>query len=257
MSAAPARIPESLLPLAVPVDDLTEYHRNPRNGDVDAIAESLRVNGQYKAIVVNRGTHTGRPNEILAGNHTWAAAKQLGWEQIAATWVDVSDEDAARIVVVDNRTSDLAGYDSDLLADILEDLPDLDGTGYDQTALDKLLDHRALPDTIDLPSDGQGTGAMAKLEYLQWGYMQWSTTRVQITAAEVETLNAIYERYLAESRTDLGFGWHLLQEAHTDKAAVPGDDEPAGDDDADADEPADADADDLDDAADEDEDEDA
>ncbi|MER5917803.1 ParB N-terminal domain-containing protein [Streptomyces sp. NPDC001982] len=257
MSAAPARIPESLLPLAVPVDDLTEYHRNPRNGDVDAIAESLRVNGQYKAIVVNRGTHTGRPNEILAGNHTWAAAKQLGWEQIAATWVDVSDEDAARIVVVDNRTSDLAGYDSDLLADILEELPDLDGTGYDQNALDKLLDHRALPDTIDLPSDGQGTGAMAKLEYLQWGYMQWSTTRVQITAAEVETLNAIYERYLAESRTDLGFGWHLLQEAHTDKAAVPGDDEPAGDDDADADEPADADADDLDDAADEDEDEDA
>ncbi|MGW4138827.1 ParB N-terminal domain-containing protein [Streptomyces mirabilis] len=230
MSAAPARIPESLLSLAVPVDELTGYHRNPRTGDVEAIAESLRVNGQYKAIVVNRGTHTGRPNEILAGNHTWAAAKELGWEQIAATWVDVSEEDAARIVVVDNRTSDLAGYDSELLADILEDLPDLDGTGYDQTALDKLLDSRALPDTIDLPSDGQGTGAMAKLEYLQWGYLQWSTTRVQITAAEVETLNSIYERYLSQSRTDLGFGWHLLQEAHADTAEVPGDSEDAPDD---------------------------
>lgn len=221
MSAAPARIPESLLPLAVPVDDLTGYYRNPRTGDVGAIAESLRVNGQYKAIVVNRGTHTGRPNEILAGNHTWAAAKELGWEQIAATFVDVSDEDAARIVVVDNRTSDLAGYDSELLADILEELPDLGGTGYDQNALDKLLDHRALPDTIDLPSDGQGTGAMAKLEYLQWGYLQWSTMRVQITAAEVETLNAIYERYLSESHSDLGFGWHLLQEAHTDNVEAP------------------------------------
>ncbi|MDX2849340.1 ParB N-terminal domain-containing protein [Streptomyces sp. PA03-3a] len=239
MSAAPARIPESLLPLAVPIDDLVVFHRNPRTGDVDAIAESLRVNGQYKAIVVNRGTHTSRPNEILAGNHTWTAAKQLGWEQIAATWVDVSDEDAARIVVVDNRTSDLAGYDSELLADILEELPDLDGTGYDQTALDKLLDSRALPATIDLPSDGQGTGAMAKLEYLQWGYLQWSTTRVQITAAEVETLNGIYERFLKESRTDLGFGWHLLQEAHTDTAEAPGEDasgdqdEPAGDEEAD------------------------
>ncbi|MDX3097732.1 hypothetical protein PV417_24845 [Streptomyces sp. ME19-03-3] len=42
-------------------------HPNPRTGDVDAIAESLRVNGRYKAIVVNRGTHTGRPNEVLAG----------------------------------------------------------------------------------------------------------------------------------------------------------------------------------------------
>jgi hypothetical protein len=254
VSAAPARIPESLLPLAVPVDDLVAYFRNPRTGDVDAIAESLRVNGQYKAIVVNRGTHTGRPNEILAGNHTWAAAKQLGWEQIAATWVDVQDEDAARIVVVDNRTSDLAGYDSELLADILEELPDLDGTGYDQGALDKLLDNRALPATIDLPSNGQGTGAMAKLEYLQWGYMQWSTTRVQITAAEVETLNVIYERYLAEARSDLGFGWHLLQEAHTDKAAVPGDDAAAVEGAADEDEPADAEEDDAADAAEDDED---
>lgn len=239
MSAAPARIPESLLSLAVPVDDLVAYYRNPRTGDVDAIAESLRVGGQYKAIVVNRGTHTGRPNEILAGNHTWAAAQQLGWDQIAATFVDVSDEDAARIVVVDNRTSDLAGYDSELLADILDELPDLDGTGYDQGALDKLLDHRSLPDTIDLPSDGAGTGAMAKLEYLQWGYLQWSTTRVQITAAEVETLNRIYEQFLTEARSDLGFGWHLLQEAHADIAGAP-----TADDDADADaDTADADAD--------------
>ncbi|WP_093779369.1 MULTISPECIES: hypothetical protein [unclassified Streptomyces] len=182
--------------------------------------------GQYKAIVVNRGTHTGRPNEILAGNHTSAAAQQLGWDQIAATFVDVGDEDAARIVVVDNRTSDLAGYDSELLADILEELPDLDGTGYDQGALDKLLDHRSLPDTIDLPSDGAGTGAMAKLEYLQWGYLQWSTTRVQITAAEVETLNRIYERFLTGVRSDLGFGWHLLQEAHSDTVeAATADDE--------------------------------
>ncbi|WP_206305530.1 ParB/RepB/Spo0J family partition protein [Actinacidiphila soli] len=250
MSATPARIPESLASLAVAIDDLAPYFRNPRTGDVDAIAESLRVNGQYKAIVVNRGTHTGRPNEILAGNHTWAAAKQLGWEQIAATWVDVGDEDAARIVVVDNRTSDLAGYDSELLADILEELPDLDGTGYDQGALDKLLDHRALPTAIDLPSDGQGTGAMAKLEYLQWGYMQWSTIRVQITAAEVETLNAIYERYVAESRSDLGFGWHLLQQPHDDIAAVPGDGEAAQISGPDDGEPDDA----GDDAADEDDD---
>lgn len=83
MSAAPARIPESPLPPAVPIDDLVAYYRIPCTGDID---ESLRIHGQYKAIVVNRGTHT------------WAAAKQLGREQVAATWVEVSDEDAARIV---------------------------------------------------------------------------------------------------------------------------------------------------------------
>lgn len=219
MSATPARIPESLAPLAVPIGDLAPFHRNPRTGDLAAIAESLRVNGQYKAIVVNRGTHTGRPNEILAGNHTWAAASELGWEQIAATWVDVGEEDAARIVVVDNRTSDLAGYDSAMLADILADLPDLEGTGYDQDALDGLLDDDSLPDRLVLPSDGQGTGETAQVEYLQWGYMQWSTTRVRITAEEVEALNGIYQRFVDESNSDLGFGWHLLQNAHKETEA--------------------------------------
>jgi hypothetical protein len=95
VSATPARIPESMAPLAVAISDLVPYHRNPRTGDLPAIVESLRVNGQYKAIVVNRGTHTGRPNEILAGNHTFAAAKELGWEEIAATWVDVDEETRA------------------------------------------------------------------------------------------------------------------------------------------------------------------
>lgn len=219
MSATPARIPESLASLAVPIGDLAPYYRNPRTGDLAAIAESLCVNGQYKAIVVNRGTHTGRPNEILAGNHTFTAAKELGWEDVAATWIDVDDEAAARIVVVDNRTSDLAGYDSALLADILADLPDLEGTGYDQDALDNLLDDGSLPDAITLPSDGQGTGETAQVEYLQWGYMQWSTTRVRITAEEVETLDRIYQQFVDDSNSDLGFGWHLLQNAHKETEA--------------------------------------
>ena len=42
------------------IDSLTPYHQNPRQGDTAAIAESLRVNGQYRPIVVNLGTRTGR-----------------------------------------------------------------------------------------------------------------------------------------------------------------------------------------------------
>lgn len=209
-SSAP-RIPASLADLAVPISDLTTYHRNPRNGDLGSITESLSVNGQYRAIVVNKGTLTGRPNEILAGNHTFKAAADLGWEHIAATYVDVDDEAAARIVIVDNRTSDLAGYDTALLADILAELPDLDGTGYDQDALDGLLDEADLP---NLPGEGAGTGEKATVDHLQWGYLQWSSTRVRITADEVETLNGIYERFMADNNTDLGFGWHVMNDQH-------------------------------------------
>ena len=95
------------------VSELRPFHKNPRRGNVEMIAESLQINGQYRAIVVNVGTHTGRPLEVLAGNHTLAAAKQLGWKQITATTVDVDDLAAARIVAADNRTADLGGYDDE------------------------------------------------------------------------------------------------------------------------------------------------
>ncbi|WP_432008854.1 ParB/RepB/Spo0J family partition protein [Streptomyces bacillaris] len=221
MSPVVAHIPESLAALAVPVADLAPYHRNPRTGDLDAIAESLSTHGQYRAIVVNRGSLTGRPNEVLAGNHTLEAARKLGWDKIAVTWLDVDDEAAAKIVVVDNRTSDLAGYDTALLADILTDLPDLQGTGYDQEQLDQLLDDTALPAPIELPSDGAGTGAAATVDYLQWGYMQWSSTRVRITQAEVELLDALYKRFVDDHDSDMGFGWHVLNEEHEAREGEP------------------------------------
>jgi ParB-like chromosome segregation protein Spo0J len=121
-----------------PVAELRTFHRNPRRGDPGVIAQSLTVNGQYKPIVVNRGTHTGRPLEVLAGNHTLIASRDLGWERIAGVTVDVDEDQAARIVAADNRTSDLAEYDERLLLELLAELPDLDGTGYDPGDLAEL-----------------------------------------------------------------------------------------------------------------------
>nr|DAU79986.1 MAG TPA: ParB protein [Caudoviricetes sp.] len=141
-------IPETLSALAVPIDSLTPYQDNPRCGDLEAIKESLAANGQYRPIVVNR-----RTGEVLAGNHTLRAAEQLGWTRIAVTWVDVDDETARRIVLVDNRSNDLAGYDDALLASILEDLPDLEGTGYDKAALAELLAGRDDPVALTDPDE--------------------------------------------------------------------------------------------------------
>jgi len=128
------QIHATLSKLVVPIEGLVPYGKNPRRGDVDAIAESLTVNGQYKPIVVRAGS-----NEVLAGNHTLKAARQLGWDKIAVTFVDVDDDGAARIVLVDNRTNDMATYDEAALAELLSSLPDLTGTGYGAVDLDELL----------------------------------------------------------------------------------------------------------------------
>lgn len=137
------RVHDDLETLLIPIDTVRPYHKNPRQGDIGAISQSLEANGQYKPIVINRGTHASYQNEIVAGNHTWHAAKALGWDHIAATFVDVTDEQAARIVVVDNRTTDLATYDDSQLAGLLTELaasPDgLEGTGFSGDDLDVLL----------------------------------------------------------------------------------------------------------------------
>jgi hypothetical protein len=121
----------------VPISSLHPSERNPRVGVVPAIAESLTQNGQYRPIVV-------RPDgEILAGNHTWRAASYLGWTEIAVVQVDVTDEQAARIMLADNRTADLGTYDDDLLLALLREVQQVDlaltGTGYTPDDLELLL----------------------------------------------------------------------------------------------------------------------
>lgn len=122
----------------IQISDLSTYHRNARRGNVKAIAESLEVNGQYKPIIVNRGTKTGRPMEVIVGNHTMEAAKQIGLTELDAVLIDEDEDAVTRIVVADNRTSDLADYDNDLLLGLIDDLPDLSGTGFTDEDLDAL-----------------------------------------------------------------------------------------------------------------------
>lgn len=139
----------------ITTDNLETYNRNPRHGDVAAIAESLRVNGQFRPIVVNKGTHTGRPNEVLAGNHTLMAARHLDGTpdeitELDCYVVDVDDQQARRIVLADNRTSDLGEYDMQALTDLLAATSDdLAGTGYDDDDLADLM--AELEEQDDLP----------------------------------------------------------------------------------------------------------
>ncbi|AVO25131.1 ParB-like partition protein [Rhodococcus phage Finch] len=128
--------------------ELALFHLNPRVGNVDAIAGSLRANGQYKPVLVNKGSHTGRPNEVLAGNHTVMAIRDLAeqypdedrWQSVACWIVDVDDDRATRIVAADNRTSELGSFDDRLLLELLAELDELDGTGYEPNDLQALED---------------------------------------------------------------------------------------------------------------------
>lgn len=140
----------------VQVTNLREHPANPRRGDIDAIAASLQAHGQYRPIVAQHGT-----GYILAGNHTWKAARRLGWKHVAVTWIDVDDQTAAKVLIADNRTSDLATYDDSALAALLRDLPDLAGSGFDTHDLDHLEGVFNRPFTATDPADKTQDAATA------------------------------------------------------------------------------------------------
>lgn len=141
-------IPDTLRGLAVPIGELRPFARNPRRGDVAAIKASLEAHGQYKAVVARKGS-----GEVLAGNHTLQAALELGWSELAATFVEVDDDQAARIVLVDNRTSDLGGYDESELSGLLDSLEGLDGTAWGDDEFARLLARLEKDGPLDLDTD--------------------------------------------------------------------------------------------------------
>lgn len=167
----------------VDINSLKPYPKNPRRGDVEAIAKSLEHNGQYKPIVVNR-----KDNSILAGNHTWRAARSLGWNEIAVSWVDVDDVGAGKIVLADNRTSDMSIYDDSKLLDLLNSLSNLEGTGFSDVDIDQLSSLFEGGDLFDAPNT-ERTGEVSSSVRVYVGsyrimvdadpYMEWADDLLQ------------------------------------------------------------------------------
>lgn len=149
------QIDRGLQLLAVDIDTIRPHPRNVHHGDIPTIATSLTAYGQYKPVIVQ--TSTGL---ICAGNHTWKAAKSLNWHRIAALFVDLDDERALKILVMDNRAAAKGTDDDQALAHLLQEFGDLAGTGFTDEELTALL--ASLDDTGD-EDDGEQTDPGADL----------------------------------------------------------------------------------------------
>ncbi len=104
--------------------------RQHSDRNLETIQKSLTEFGQRKPIVVWKDT-------VIAGNGTLRAALALGWTDIEITRVpdDWSKDQITAYAVADNRTSDLASWDEEVLLDILADLD-----GYDLLAASGFTD---------------------------------------------------------------------------------------------------------------------
>lgn len=135
-----AQIAKDLTPLIQPISKLKPATHNPRKGDVESIKKSYERFGQRKPIVADRAT-----GEIIAGNHQYLAAKELGWSEMAVVFVDDDRETAIAYGVADNRIGQLGEWDVEELVFALEEigLDEIDSVGFSEADVE---DFRALLD---------------------------------------------------------------------------------------------------------------
>jgi len=153
------KIASNIQGLAVDVELLTPLENNARLGNVDAIVASYNKFGQVKPIVAVENETGGFT--VIAGNHQLEAAKRLGWDKIAVSVVDLSNEDALAFALADNRIAELGTNDTDLLykmlTEVLHDDEDFfDQLGWDDfsvAAIENTVISSSLNDAVD-PNGG-------------------------------------------------------------------------------------------------------
>jgi hypothetical protein len=116
----------------VPLALLSPASENANKGSIARVVESLSEFGQHRRLVVRQANR-----EIIVGNHTYMAAKTLGWESIDVLVVDDDETKAIRRAIADNATRDRAEWDKELLAEQLERVGPV--PGYDENEVAGLL----------------------------------------------------------------------------------------------------------------------
>lgn len=152
----PFRVADQEFDPAITVSGISEHPKNYNQGDIGAISESMDAHGFFGALIVQRST-----GYVIAGNHRLRTAAMKGAETVPGFWLECDDDEAERILAVDNRTARLATFDDAALLDLLVGIAtrsgDLKGTGYDGDDLDDLRQMLTPPD-LDKLGGGDGGG---------------------------------------------------------------------------------------------------
>jgi len=136
----------------ISIDDVKPWDRNPKDHDVGLIITSLRTYGYVRPATVNRAT-----GKLLLGHGLIEALRQMkangddpprrvraqnGTWTIPVVMTDLESPLHEPYVIIDNRSTELGGWDEGLLPSILLDLAKedrLDITGFDEHDLSEML----------------------------------------------------------------------------------------------------------------------
>lgn len=161
-------------------DELVEYEGNARRNDagVAKVAESIREFGFLQPITIDRN------NVIIAGHTRLKAAKQLGLEEVPCIISDLSEEEARLARVIDNKSHEYSTWDVSKLHQELAGI----NLGFKTAFFTPNRDRQF---------------------FTQNKMLIFGNNELPITEEEYARLKAVYDAYIAENKTYLGFVMYL------------------------------------------------
>ena len=136
----------------ISIKDLKPYEKNPRHNDqaVDYVAESIKQFGFKVPIVVDKD------NVIVAGHTRYKAAKKLGINVVPCIIADdLTEEQVKAFRLADNKVSEFAEWNFDLLDEELQDIFDIDMSDFGFSDLEEetpdILTDEKYTTKVDVP----------------------------------------------------------------------------------------------------------
>ena len=136
----------------VRIDSISNHSKNPKqhpDKQLRLLEESIKRFGWTNPVILSAD------NTILAGHARVKAAIAAGNDTVPCIRTKLTGQEADAYLLADNRLSDIAPYDRDILAELLSDLPkDLaELTGFDSVQVDALLSGEDIQDIDKFISD--------------------------------------------------------------------------------------------------------
>ena len=147
------------MPLTIRRVPIASLHCDPANArrhdprNLAAISDSLAAFGQVEPLVVQAGT-----GKVIGGNGRLEAMRARGDTEVDVVEVAIDGPKATALGIALNRTAELAAWDDETLAALLQSLPDTDRAlaGFTGDDLAEVLDRLTPADFEPVGQDEQG-----------------------------------------------------------------------------------------------------
>lgn len=124
----------------IPLEEIIPYEKNPRKNDkaVEIVAKSIKEFGFRVPIILDKN------NVIIAGHTRLKAAQSLNLTEVPVIWADdLTEAQVKAFRIMDNKSTEYASWEFDLLKLELEGLREVDFdlafTGFSEIELNKIL----------------------------------------------------------------------------------------------------------------------